>query len=148
MRRFKLSLCNPVRSEVWCPECVGYLVHGDGMEKALPEGSQDFLPLGDVLQIEPLFGSEAPCAWCSPAPPRWLSERMIARLSPLRRANLERHLTERAEFYDAAKVASGISDAQRTEYETRSQRADRVLGRACAIITNLDAREREAASHG
>jgi hypothetical protein len=145
MRRFKLSLCNPVRSEVWCPECVGYLVQGDGMSKALSEGSQEFLPLGDVLKIEPLFGSEAPCAWCSPAP-RWLSERMIARLSPLRRANLERRLMNH--LVDAEQGCNAVGEITHRGPTPHVERCTQVLGRACCIITNVDAREREAASHG
>jgi hypothetical protein len=140
--RFKLTLINPQRSETWCAECVGHLVTGDGISS--PNGG--VLPLSDVLRFEPLFGSEAPCAWCSPEP-RWLSERMIARLPPLRRANLERRMFEHVQSAEMGCDARGNKRVSLWPIP-HLQRLERMAGRVAMLITNIEAREREAASRG
>lgn len=141
MHRFKLTLHNPARVETWCSQCVGFLVTGDGV--SCPDGGS--LPLSDVLRIEPLFGSEEPCAWCTwcesvaePPKRQWLSERMIARLPPLRRAHLERrtfeHVLDAEQGFDARGNRTNSGPAPHVE------RCTRVAGRAAAIITNLESR--------
>lgn len=152
--KFKLTLINPQRSEVWCPTCVAYLVQGDGTSKVCDdkdgEGLYDVtFPLSDVLRIEPLFNAQhLGCDWCSPAP-RWLSERMIARLSPLRRSNLERRMFEhllRVED-EMARCTDEASRFRWEELRDRSVHLERMAGRVAMLITNVELRERSA-SHG
>jgi hypothetical protein len=70
----------------------------------------------------------------------WLSERMIARLSPLRRANLERRVIDHCE-----QAATGCDARGNLLWPGREsphvERINRVAGRCLMLISNAELRE-------
>lgn len=67
----------------------------------------------------------------------FLAERLISRLSSLRRANLERRLLNHVEDAERGCNAAGILTHKGPTPHV--ERCTKALGRACAIITNLEA---------
>jgi hypothetical protein len=64
---------------------------------------------------------------------RYLSERLISRLSPLRRANLGRRITERAEEANDAVVYGNLSEKDESQRKAQLKRCWGMLGRLSAL---------------
>lgn len=77
----------------------------------------------------------------SPCTSPWLSVRLISRLSPLRRANLERRLLER--LADAERGVDGRGNPKTFGRPTvHASRLALMVGRAAMLISNAELRER------
>lgn len=77
----------------------------------------------------------------SPCTSPWLSERLISRLSPLRRANLERRISNHV--VDAMQGCDARGNITHPGAETpHRERTERILGRAMMLISNAELRER------
>lgn len=81
----------------------------------------------------------------SPCTSPWLSERLISRLSPLRRANLERRIADHADYAADGCNAAGIYTHKGPTPHV--ERVTRMAGRVAMLISNAELRERSA-RHG
>lgn len=70
----------------------------------------------------------------------WLSERMISRLSPLRRANLERRITDHLDDAEHGCNAMGVYASEGPTPHV--PRLERMVGRVAMLISNAELRER------
>jgi hypothetical protein len=129
-------------SEEFCPDCLAQLDTYGGISRLDEEYGEDIITR-DMVTVRESNEDAGRCTWCGAL--RWLSERMIARLSPLRRANLERRLSERVEELEAdAPYGDAYADGSDAigPYSERLTRARAVLGRAMMLISNVESRER------
>jgi hypothetical protein len=125
-------------SEVFCPDCLAQLDTYGGISRLDEEYGEDIITR-DMVTVRESNEDVGRCTWCGAL--RWLSERLISRLPPLRRAALERRLLEHIE--DAGQ---GLDARGKLRWAGRMsphmERCTKVFGRACCIISNVEVRER------
>lgn len=126
---------------------------GGGQEYVMTDLSQD--GYGPLALAEPVVRMDADLnethfpslsAFLATLPSPWLSERLISRLSPLRRANLERRIDDHLSDAEHGCNAMGVvvTPGHQTEHV---ERLTRMAGRVAMLISNAELRERSG-RHG
>ena len=115
--------------EVLCTECAGMLDAG-GISRQIPEWGEDVITPDMVRERTPT-PSATRCTWCGPES-RWLSERMIALLTPKEREMLMGRLLEHAECAENGRNARGRQTSD--DATPHHDRLLAMLGRLSALL--------------